>query len=527
MRVRVALTAAAALVLIAPAMPAVANPAVADGKLSPALIFGACPTDIAEFYPALTCATLKVPLDYSRPHGTKISLLVTKHAANNPSKRIGSLVVNPGGPGVSGAADAGSLTRSDATGFTKLDTAVLDAYDIIGFDPRGVFLSSPVSCAAPDHFGAPQPDPDAKASRNELWKLWSSYAVGCQANNKSVLPHLGTVDVARDMDAVRAALGERKLNYLGLSYGTYLGAVYGQLFPQRVGRMILDGNMDPTPKDLWYQVWLDQSAAFQKRFDHDYLPWVAKYDNVFHLGKTVAAVRAAWNKTVTDFRTKPHGDVGGGEMIGAAYAAMFSEAGWIGFTRAFSAYAVGGDDSILTDIAAPDLSADGEQANAIFNSVICADSQWPRSQAKYERDAAKLAKTSQFAWYIMWTSGSACQSWAFDSPSPVQITGKGLPGVLLFNSIGDPGTPYAGALKMHQALPTSVLVTEKNSGKHGVFANPRTAVNPAANAIGTSYLLTGELPATDTTIAGHPLPIPTPDAATSKSMTLNPATPTK
>lgn len=180
---------------------------------------------------------------------------------------------------------------------------------------------------------------------------------------------------------------------------------------------------------------------FQKRFDHDYLPWVAKYDNVFHLGTTVAAVRAAWNKTLTDFRTKPHGDVGGSELIGAAYGAMFSEAGWIGFTGALSAYALDGDDSTLTDIAAPDLSPDGEQANAIFNSVICADSQWPRSRAKYEQDAAKLARTSQFAWYIMWTSGSACQSWAFDSPGRIKITGNDLPGVLMFNSVGDPGTP--------------------------------------------------------------------------------------
>ena len=510
MRLRWALTAASTLALIATAVPAVANPTVAEVRNSAsALIFGTCPSDIAEPYPALTCATLKVPLDYSRPNGAKISLLVTKHAANKPAKRIGSLVVNPGGPGVSGAAYAGSLSRPDATGFTQLDTAVLDAYDIIGFDPRGVFLSAPVSCAAPDHFGAPQPDPDAKSSRNELWKLWSSYAQDCQTNNKAILPHLGSVDVARDMDAVRAALGEQKLNYLGLSYGTYLGAVYGQLFPRRVGRMILDGNMDPTPKDVWYQVWIDQAAAFQQRFDHDYLPWVAKYNNVFHLGKTVPAVRAAWNKTLTDFRTKPHGDVGGSELLGTAYGAMFAEGGWIGFTGALSEYVVDGDDSMLTDIAAPDLSPDGEQANAIFTSVICADSHWPRNRAKYEHDADKLARTSQFAWYIMWTSGSACQSWAFDSPGRLRITGEGLPGVLMFNSIGDPGTPYAGALKMHKALPTSILVTELNSGKHGVFANRLAAVNVAANAIGTRYLLTGELPPTDTTVAGHPLPVPT------------------
>ncbi|GAA0940057.1 alpha/beta hydrolase [Kribbella koreensis] len=513
MRLRVALVATATLALVAPAVPSVAAaPAVAEGKHPQALVFGACPAEISTRYPALTCATLPVPLDYTRPHGATLSVLVTRHAAGNPAKRIGSLVVNPGGPGGSGAALAGSLSKPDATGFTRLDAAVLDSYDIIGFDPRGVWQSSPVSCAAPDHFGAPQPDPDAKASRTELWRLWSSYAKQCYAKNKTVLPHLGTVDVARDMDTIRAALGEQKLNYLGYSYGTYLGAVYGQLFPQRVGRMILDGNIDPAPKDMWYQAGLTQSAALQKRFDESYLPWVAKYDDVFHLGKDVATVRAAWTKTLTDFRTTPRGSVGGSELIGTAYGVMFSESGWIPFTQAISAYAVGGDDSMLADFAAPDLSADSEQANAIFNSVICVDSEWSRRRSTYEHDAAKLARTSQFAWYNIWTSGSACQSWGVAGPGRVKLTGKHLPGILLFNTIGDPATPYAGALKMHKALPSSVLVTEQDSGKHCVFSNPRAAVNPAVNAIGTKYLLTGELPSTDISVAGHPLPVPTPAA---------------
>ncbi|MEV8374857.1 alpha/beta hydrolase [Kribbella sp. NPDC056861] len=528
MRLRLALVATATLALIAPAVPAAATaaPAVADGKHPRSLVFGACPEDIAGPFPALTCATLTVPLDYSRPRGATVSVLVTKHAARNPAKRLGSLLVNPGGPGGGGAVQAGTLTKPDATGFTRLEAGVLDAYDVIGFDPRGVWHSSPISCAAPDHFGPPQPDPDVKANRGELWSLWSSYAQGCTANNKEVLPHLGTVNVARDMDTIRAALGDQKLNYVGFSYGTYLGAVYGKLYPQRVGRMILDGNVDPTPKDMWYQAGLTQSAGLQKRFDEYYLPWVAKYDNVFHLGKDVATVRAAWTRTLTEFRTTPHGVVGGNELLGTAAGVMFSESGWIPFTQALSAYAVGGDDADLVDFATPSTSADAEEDNAIFNAVICADSKWSRNRATYEKDAAKLAKTSQFAWYNIWASGSACQSWGFDSPGRVKITGAGLPGVLLYNTIGDPSTPYSGALKMHQALPTSVLVTEKNSGKHCVFANSRAAVNPAANAIGTKYLLTGELPSADTTVAGHPLPVPTPAAtAAAKGFELNRATP--
>ncbi|MEV5963196.1 alpha/beta fold hydrolase [Kribbella sp. NPDC051952] len=515
---RLALTAIAVTALAAPAVPAAAAPATtpattpatvtATVSAASSLAFGACPADIAGSYPELTCATLKVPLDYAHPVGRSVSLLITKRAANNPAKRLGSLLVNPGGPGGGGASYAGSLTKADANGVRRLDPAVLDSYDVIGFDPRGVSHSAPISCVDPAYFAPPQPDPDNPANRATLWKSWSGYADGCAAKSGSVLPFLGTTNVARDMDTIRAALGDPKLNYLGFSYGTYLGAVYGQLFPQKVGRMILDGNIDPTPQDMWYQAGLTQSAALQKRLE-SYFGWVAQYDSVYHLGSTVAQVRAAWNKTLTDFRTTPHGVVGGSELLGTAYAVMFSETYWIPFAEAISAYAVAGDDTELVDFSTPDTSAGTEHANAIFNAVICVDSTWSRDRATYERDAARVAQVSQFAWYNIWTSGSPCQNWPISSPGRVKITGAGLPGVLMFNTIGDPATPYEGALKMHQSLPTSVLVTEKDSGKHCVFANPQAAANPAANAIGTKYLLTGELPAGDTTVPGHALPVPT------------------
>ncbi|GAA0596927.1 alpha/beta fold hydrolase [Kribbella sandramycini] len=509
MRYRLPVVAAATLALIAPVAPATATAAAAPAPSS--LVFGACPADIATPYPALTCATLQVPVDYRRPQGPTLELLITKHAAKDPAKRLGSLLVNPGGPGGYGSFLAGSLTRPDATGFTRLQPAVLDAYDVIGFDPRGVGHSTPISCVEPTYFPTPQPDPDAPSSRGPLWKLWSGFADGCGTKSGALIPHLGTANVARDMDRIRAALGDQKLNYVGFSYGTYLGTVYGELFRHRVGRMILDGNIDPTPKDVWYQAGLAQAPGIQKRFD-SYLGWVAKYDSVFHLGSTVDAVRANWNKTLTDFRTRPHGAVGGHELLSLAGGVMFSESNWIAFTRALSSYVVNGDDADLVDFAAPDTSVEGEQSNAIFNAVICADSRWPATKAGYERDAARLAKTSQFAWDGIWANGSACRDWPTGPQNPLHISGRGLPGILLFNTVGDPSTPYAGALKLHKVLKGSVLVTEKDSGKHCVFSNSRLLVNTAANDIGTKYLLTGELPAGDVTIPGHALPVPTPAA---------------
>jgi pimeloyl-ACP methyl ester carboxylesterase len=451
-----------------------------------------------------------VPLDYQRPFGARIPLLITKHAAKDPSKRLGSLVLNPGGPGSGGAWYAGTLTKPDATGFTRLEPAVLDAYDVIGLDPRGVEHSSPVSCTEPTYFAPPQPDPDVRTERDELWKIWAGYADGCAAKSGALLPHLGTVNVAHDLDRLRAALGDPKLNYLGFSYGTYLGAVYGKLYPHNVGRMILDGNIDPTPQDVWYKASLNLPTAMQKRFD-SYLAWIAKYDSVFHLGNTVAEVQAGWAKALTDFRTNPRDQVGGSELLGTAMGMMYSESAWTPFAEAISAYVVNGDDGPLTDFAAPYLGEDAEQALAAFNAVVCSDSVWPRDRASWERDTAQVAKTSQFAWYNVFTS--ACHSWPVASKGRPEITGENLPGILMYNTIGDPATPYEGALRLHAALPTSVLVTERDSGKHCVFANSRAAVNPAANAIGTKYLLTGELPKTDTSVPGHALPVPAPGQA--------------
>ncbi|MET7280941.1 alpha/beta hydrolase [Kribbella sp. NPDC005582] len=508
MRFRWALAAAASLALTAPAAPAFAAPAVATSvpASTASLVFGACPTDIAQSFPALTCATLPVPVDYSRPFGARISLLVTKHAAKDPAKRLGSLVLNPGGPGGGGAAYAGTLTKPDSTGFTRLAPAVLDAYDVIGFDPRGVAHSSAISCTEPDYFGPPQPDPDLQANRDQLWKIWAGYADGCATKAGALLPHLGTENVARDLDGLRASLGDAKLNYLGFSYGTYLGTVYGKLYPHNVGRMIIDGNIDPTPEDVWYQASLNQAAAMQKRFD-SYLAWIAQYDNVFHLGKTTAEVRAGWTKALTDFRTNPRDQVGGSELLSTASGMMYSESNWTPFAHAISAYVVNGDDGPLTDFAAPYLGADAEEGLAAFNAVVCSDSVWPHDRATWERDTAEVAKTSQFAWYNVFTS--PCHSWPVPSTNRPDITGDNLPGILMFNTVGDPATPYEGALRLHAALPTSVLVTERDSGKHCVFANSRSSVNQAANAIGTKYLLTGELPSADTSVAGHPLPVPT------------------
>ena len=512
---------AGALIASVATVPATASPSSSSPSPgttatgSGGLQFGTCPEDLAERFPAMQCGRIDVPLDYRHPDGRKISVFVSKIPARDPAKRRGSLFVNPGGPGGLGPELAGVLATPNATGYTRMPGAVLDSYDLIGVDPRGNPRSEPVHCVAPDYFYAPMPDPDPVRNHLAHWQFWNGFSDGCGATDPDLLPFMDTVSIARDFDRVRGAIGEQKISYYGVSYGTWLGAVYGKLFPGRVDRMVLDANVDPVPERMWYEAAKTQAPAMQKRLETWYA-WAAKYDSVFHLGDTAAEVRTAWNTTLASWRKAPHGPVGGNELLAMIFGVMSSESAWIPFAEVLSAYVNDGDDSGLVDFAAPFLDEDNEQFNAIFNSIICRDAPWPRSKATYENDTAVIAaKGAQLAWYNMFATGSACENWPVPPLQRPKITGAGMPRVLLFNSVGDPQTPYAGAVRMHKSLPGSVLVTEQNAGKHGVFTNSQLLANPPANAIGARYLVDGILPPHDVSVPGHPYPDPT--ATTAKS----------
>ena len=188
------------------------------------------------------CARLTVPIDYSNPDGATVKLAVLKVPAKSPSKRIGSLVVNPGGPGASAAEGYAQFADFIVT------KAVRAAYDIVGFDPRGVGSSSPIKCLSDrelDSFLGSDPTPDDKTEEQQFADSAKAFADKCKANGGPLLGHVSTIEAAKDMDVLRAALGETKLDYLGKSYGTFLGATYADLFPTKVGRFVLDGVVDP------------------------------------------------------------------------------------------------------------------------------------------------------------------------------------------------------------------------------------------------------------------------------------------
>ena len=243
--------------------------AASTSTSQPGLTSGA-PADLAKFYgqrlvwttddgcaSGYQCSKLTVPLDYAAPGGATIQLAVVRKQAADQAHRLGSLVVNPGGPGGSGI--------SYATSGDVLDSSLLARYDLVGFDPRGVGESAPVECLTDsqmDQFVDAPPNPTTPAQLAEVERESQLLARHCAAKSGAELPFVGTVDAARDMDILRAALGDTKLNYLGKSYGTLLGATYAQEFPKNVGHFVLDGAMDP---DLTAeQMNLTQAAAFDK-----------------------------------------------------------------------------------------------------------------------------------------------------------------------------------------------------------------------------------------------------------------------
>ena len=275
------------------ASPSAASPPGATGQAGE-LHWHPCPIPPA----AMQCASLQVPLDYRHPAGRKITLALSKVPATAPAaQQQGDLLVNPGGPGASGL----SLAADVAAG---LNPTVASEYNIVGFDPRGVGSSVPALHCDPSFFAGVRPDyiPANTHAEQVLAGRAKSYAADCQRRYGWLLPFMTTADTARDMDSIRAALGQQKISYFGYSWGTYLGQVYATLFPHRLRRMVLDSVVNP--QGVWYADNIDQDYAFEGRI-RAFFSWIAAHDAVYHLGSTPAQVQQAWYRARARLEAHP------------------------------------------------------------------------------------------------------------------------------------------------------------------------------------------------------------------------------
>jgi pimeloyl-ACP methyl ester carboxylesterase len=470
--------------------------------------WAACPDGWGLAAP-VQCGWVTVPVDYRKPYGDTIKLAVDRAASTGTAgERQGALVYNPGGPGGSGL----RFPVRSATG-APLWTKTAKAYDFIGFDPRGVGHSAPISCEDPaEYVSAPKADPvpDTDADKQAQRKLAAEYAQGClERTGAAMLSQMTTPNTARDLDVIRAALHEDRLNYLGVSYGTYLGSVYATLFPTHVRRMIIDSVVDPSRDQVWYQNNLDQDVAFQGRWA-DWEAWVARYDSVYHLGSTVAQVQAKWEALRAATKAHPIGGVvGPNELLSFFTNAPYYDSTWATVAGVWSRYAAG-DTQAMVDAAGPDLSdtagnTTAENGTAVYTAVECTDAKWPTSWRRWDRDNTALhAKYPLLTWSNAWMN-LPCATWPVRQQTPVDVRSHhGLPGVLIVQSTNDAATPYPGALETHRRLAGSRLITEQGAGSHGVT----NLVNPCINSRVDDYLLHGTLDGHDVVCGPHATPVP-------------------
>jgi pimeloyl-ACP methyl ester carboxylesterase len=440
---------------------------------------------------SLLCASLQVPLDYRHPDGRKITLALSEVPATAPpSERQGALLVNPGGPGASGL----GLAPFVAEGLSR---SVASEYDIIGFDTRGVGSSVPALHCDPSFYSQARPDyiPTSAAEEQQNINRAKAYAAECEKRYGWLLPYMTTENIARDMDSIRAALGQKQISYFAYSYGTYIGQVYATLFPHRVRRMVLDSTVDPT--GAWWTDNIEQDYAFQGRI-RAFFAWVARYDSVYHLGSTAAQVSQNWYRARAQLEAHPIAGPSGRPMIGpdewddTFLMGGYDNGVWAGLAAAFASYLNGGSTSALVT-QYHQQGVQNENEFAVYTAVECADVNWPRSWATWNSVTKVVYKTAPFeAWDNAWYN-AACAFWPVRGPAkPLQVKGGGLPGILMLQGTLDAATPYAGAQVAHRLLPSARMVVVEGGGNHGQSLSfpPNTCVNNYLNR----YLATGALP---------------------------------
>ncbi|QGZ51520.1 alpha/beta fold hydrolase [Streptomyces sp. QHH-9511] len=481
--------------------------------------FTACPA--AEKLPeSVRCGTVRVPLDYADPDGTRIPLTVSRVRASGPAgSRQGALVYNPGGPGA-------SSTYFPTAAKLPAWKRIAAAYDLVGYAPRGVGRSAPVSCQDPvDRAKGPTPAPTepSEVFKQERIARAKTYAQGCAQRTGAALRHYHSLNNARDLEVLRAALGEPRLTYMGASYGTYFGALYATLFPQRVRRMVFDSPAHPAPRQIWYVNNLDQSLAFERRWA-DFRTWAAKHHKVYGLGNTAEEVRESYEKVRVELAARPAGGtVGPGQLHAAMLRTGYHDRFWAPRATALSRY-LKGDPKPLIEQAAPKEEGFAEEADgrAVYTAVECNDAPWPEDFAVWDRDNTRIAEIAPFAtWDNAWMN-LPCAYWKAPRQKPLDVrTAAGvLPPVLILAAERDAATPYEGALELQRRLWGAALVTERDAGTHGIGGGANACVNGHLE----KYLLTGAVPGKTPVRRASCAPHPEPDPVSLERRTELPPT---
>ncbi len=457
--------------------------------------------ELAEYYgqeldwescAAAECATLTVPLDYDEPAGETIDLALLKVPASEPSARIGSLVVNPGGPGAPGTSYAAQSEQ-------VFREPLLQQFDIVGFDPRGTGDSAPVDCLSDeelDDFIATDPDPDTRAEARTYADWVDRIGAGCSERSGALAEHVSTVEAARDMDVLRAALGEATMTYFGASYGTKLGATYADLFPDKVGRMVLDGAVDLSIDSR--ELSLEQAAGFETAL-RSYVQDCIDQGSCF-LGESVAEGLDRIETLTAEIDASPlPTNLGDRELeVGNAFygivAPLYNRDYWFILTQALKG-ALDGDGSILLRLSDLYTSREGsgsysDNSSEAIYAINCLDDPYsiPASEVADNIPAFEEASPTfgrVFAWGL-----TGCAGFPEDTATePRDIRAAGAAPIVVVGTSRDPATPYLWAVHLAEQLESGVLVSRDGDGHTGYNAG-NACVDQAIEA----YLIRGKVP---------------------------------
>lgn len=446
----------------------------------------------------LQCATVEVPVDWSQPDRDRLGLAVARHPATDPSRKVGSLLVNPGGPGASGVAWLRGGVQA------VVSDAVEQRYDVVAFDPRGTGSSQPVQCLSDAEFDAYRADPADPTTPTGLAEETSEaeqFAQGCEVDAGLLLGHLGTADAVRDLDVLRAAVGSERLDYLGKSYGTLLGAEYAGRFPHRVGRLVLDGALDPassaTDVDLVQAEGLEQSLRAYAQ--------ACSQRSGCDLGSTADAVVQQVRDVLTAARQKPLGTSDPQRPLTAPLAfqgiiaTLYDSGTWPLLDRAVQD-ARAGDGSRLLQLA--DAYAgrqpDGTYSSNIlqaFTAISCLDRPVDASPQAMAAEAAQLEQRSPTFGRSLSYGALQCGVWPVPpTRTPAPVKAEGAAPVLVVGTTNDPATPYVWAQSLASQLSSARLLTYRGEG-HTAYRRGSACVDGAVDG----YLLSGVLPGQDAT----------------------------
>lgn len=436
------------------------------------------------------CTDVRAPLDWSDPDAGQIELAVIRRLADGTP--AGSLLTNPGGPGVSGF----DFVADDA--FFAVGETLAHAYDVVGFDPRGVGRSTAVTCFDAERmndylYDIPSSPRGSAAWERELTRDAEEFVAACEDNSGDLLPFVTTDNAARDLDLLRAVLGDTHLNYIGYSYGTFLGATYAKLFPDRVGRFVLDGAVDPTISGT--ELGTTQAAGFESGLraymadcldDRD-CPFSGSVDDGMRdLGTLLASVDRSPLKNA-DGR-----QLGADSLMTAIVAALYSQSSWTYLTQALTDVLAGDPEVafVLADFyngRLPDGSFEDNSAEA-FRAYNCMD--YPPDDEADEEAASELVRQTAPTIAPYWEGIDVCDLWPAE-PTGVRepIAAEGAEPIVVIGTTNDPATPYEWSVSLADQLSSGVLVTRVGEGHTG-FNKGNACVDDAV----VSYMIDGTVP---------------------------------